>query len=68
MTYALNRRLFIEDGPVIQAANAAELRPAARFLAWRKLNPDHRLALVEGALTAPANDDEAGLAGRLWRW
>ena len=56
MTYGLNSGLFIEDGPAIAAVKRAAKRSSARFLAWRKLNPEHRLKVVERALSAPAND------------
>jgi hypothetical protein len=56
MAYSLDHRLFVEDGPAIQAANAAARRPAARFLGWRRLDTDRRLAVVERALKSPAND------------
>jgi hypothetical protein len=56
MTYSLAPGLFVENGPAIQAANAAAARPATRFLPWRKLDSDRRLAAIEQALNAPAND------------
>jgi hypothetical protein len=56
MTYGLDRGLFIEHGPTIQAADAAATRPAARFIGWRRLDSDHRLAAIERALMVPAND------------
>ena len=56
MTYGLDRGLFIEHGPAIQAANVAAARPAARVLGWRKLGSEHRLAVIERALKSPAND------------
>ena len=56
MTYALDRGLFIEHGPTLQAANAASTRPAGRFLGWRRLDAEHRLAVIERALKSPAND------------
>jgi hypothetical protein len=34
----------------------ASSRNFARFRYWRKLDADHRLAAVEKALSAPAND------------
>jgi hypothetical protein len=53
MTYGLNTRVFIEDGPTAQVAQADALRSTAR--AWRALDEARRLALVERAL-CPAND------------
>lgn len=56
MTYRLSPKLFVEDGPAVQAANVAAARPSSRFLAWRKLDSQRRLAAIERALKAPAND------------
>jgi len=56
MTYGLSPALFVEDGPAVHAASVASARNFARFRSWRKLDPDHRLAMIEQALTAPAND------------
>lgn len=56
MAYGLNPRLFIEDGPTVEAQRAQRLRSTDSFRAWRKLNVDRRFELVEGALKAPAND------------
>lgn len=56
MAYGLNSKLFVEDGPAVQAANVAAARPSARFRAWQKLNPERRFAAIERALKAPAND------------
>jgi hypothetical protein len=56
MTYALDRGLFIEHGPAIQAADAAATRTAARVLGWRRLDSEHRLEVIERALKLPAND------------
>jgi hypothetical protein len=56
MAYGLNPRLFIENGPAVQAQQARETRSTDAFRAWRKLNIDRRFELVEGALRAPAND------------
>jgi hypothetical protein len=53
MTYGLSRRVFVEDGPVVQVAQVAELRTTAR--AWHALDEARRLALIEAALR-PAND------------
>ena len=54
MTYGLGTRLFIENGPAAQAAQALETRSAAR--PWRALTAEGRLALIETALRPPAND------------
>lgn len=56
MTYSLDRGLFIEDGPAIHAASVSATRDSTRFRAWRKLDLDRRLDLVERALKVPAND------------
>ena len=56
MTYGLNHRLFVEDGPAVQAANSAAARKFTRFGRWRKLDEERRLQAVERALKAPAND------------
>ena len=53
MTYGLNTRAFIENGPATQAIQAQAFRSTAR--SWRALDADHRLALIEQALK-PAND------------
>ena len=53
MTYGLSTRVFIEDGPAAQAIEAQSLHTTAR--AWRALDDQRRLALIERALT-PAND------------
>jgi hypothetical protein len=53
MTYGLNRRAFVEDGPQMQLAHAAENRSTAR--AWRALDEARKLQLVEIAMM-PAND------------
>jgi hypothetical protein len=53
MTYGLSTRAFIEDGPVVQVAQADTLRSTAR--AWRALDEAHRIELIEQALR-PAND------------
>jgi hypothetical protein len=54
MTYGLTPRAFIEDGPAVQVMQAEASRSTAR--SWRGLDPDRRLALIEQALAAPAND------------
>lgn len=56
MTYGLNAGLFVDDGPAVQAARAAAARPSTRFIGWRRLDSEHRLAAVEDAMKTPAND------------
>ena len=56
MAYGLNPRLFVENGPTLEAEKARQLRSTDSFRAWRRLNVDRRFELVEGALKAPAND------------
>jgi len=56
MTYGLNPELFVEDGPAVHSASVQSARNFARFRGWRKLDPNHRIEMVEQALTAPAND------------
>ena len=53
MTYGLSTRVFIENGPAVQAIEAQSLHSTAR--SWRVLDEDRRLALIERALK-PAND------------
>ena len=53
MTYGLSPRVFIEDGPEVQAMKAQSIRSTAR--SWRALDADSRLAAIERALK-PAND------------
>ena len=53
MAYGLSTRVFIEDGPAVQVAQADSLRSTAR--AWQALDEARRLELVERALN-PAND------------
>lgn len=56
MAYSLDRGLFVENGPAELAANAAAARPATRFLPWRRLTSERRLAMIEQALKTAAND------------
>ena len=56
MAYGLNPRLFVENGPTVEAQRARDISSTDSFRAWRKLNIDRRFALVEGALKSPAND------------
>ena len=55
MTYGLDRRLFIENGPAVLAAEARLHNSSSAHRAWGLLGPDHRFAAVERALR-PAND------------
>lgn len=57
MTYGLSPGLFVENGPAVKAAEATLLRHSDAFRAWRSLDSERRLALVDEALRAPANDD-----------
>lgn len=63
MVYGLNRRLFVENGPTVMVAAAQSPRSSTVVRAWRGLNPERRIAVVERALK-PANDiiDEYPLA------
>jgi hypothetical protein len=56
MTYGLNPRLFIENGPAVKAAEAHSRSSSDAFRAWSCLDPEHRLATVENALRSAAND------------
>ena len=56
MAYGLDPRLFVENGPAVTAAEAHAARSSAMFRAWRDLEPERRLDMVERALR-PANDD-----------
>ena len=56
MAYGLNTRLFIENGPAIQAADARANSSSNAFLAWQSFDRERRLELVEKALKSPAND------------
>ena len=58
MTYGLNPRLFLENGPAIQAAAAHARSSSDAYRAWAGLDAEHRLELVEQALR-PANDSAA---------
>jgi hypothetical protein len=55
MAYGLNPQLFIEDGPAVTAAGHRSSRSSTVHRVWRRLDREHRLAVVESALK-PAND------------
>ena len=57
MTYGLNPRLFVENGPALSAADAQSRSASTAFRAWRSLDEDHRLAAVEDALRSAANEN-----------
>ena len=57
MAYGFNPRLFIENGPAVQADEALARSSSVPFQAWKNFDRDRRLALVERALQMPANDD-----------
>lgn len=61
MVPAINPRLFVENGPAIQAADALARSSAIPFHAWQTFDRERRFALVERALRRPANDDCDGL-------
>jgi hypothetical protein len=61
MAYGVNPRLFIENGPAIQADEALARSSSIPFHAWKSFDSERRLALVEQALRVPANDDCDGL-------
>lgn len=56
VTYGLNPRLFLENGPAIQAAAAHARSSSDAYRAWNGLDAEHRLELVEKALRPAAND------------
>jgi hypothetical protein len=57
MAYGFNPRLFVENGPAVQADVALARSSSIPFHAWRSFDRDRRLALVERALQVAANDD-----------
>lgn len=58
MAYGFDLGLFAGNGPSSRPAKSAALHSSARaFAAWRNLNRDRRLALVDQALNVAANDD-----------
>lgn len=58
MAYGLSSRLFVENGPANSAAIALA---SSSSRAWQSFDREDRLALIEKALRAPANDDCDGL-------
>jgi hypothetical protein len=51
MTYGLSTRLFVENGPAVEAAKvSAKSRTTAYAVVWERLKQDERLHLVDGAL------------------
>ena len=58
MAYGLNPRLFVENGPANSAAIALA---SSSSRVWQSFGHEDRLALIETALKAPANDDCDGL-------
>ena len=57
MVYSLKAQLFLENGPAIHASRALARSSSSAFRAWRGLDPDRRLAIIEEALRRRANDD-----------
>jgi len=56
MTYGLERRLFVENGPAVRASEARVARSSTIYRAWRELDADRRIAMIERALRPAAND------------
>ena len=56
MTYGLDLGLFAGSGPSLHSAQSIAPRRSSSY-AWRKLDAERRLALVEKALAPAANDD-----------
>jgi hypothetical protein len=56
MAYGLDPRLFLENGPANQAAEAHARRSSNSYRAWAGLDSEHRFELVEKALRNAAND------------
>lgn len=55
MSYGLSPRLFIENGPAVEASKAQQRSStAAHRLIWRQLRPGDRLALIDGLLKTAA--------------
>lgn len=56
MAYGLDPRLFLENGPALQAAAAHSRSSSNAYRAWTRLDSERRIALVERALRPAAND------------
>lgn len=56
MAYGLDHRLFVENGPAVQADLAGRQTSARAFAAWRFLAPEARLAAVDRALNDNLGD------------
>lgn len=56
MAYGLDPRLFLENGPALQAAAAHSRSSSNAYRAWIRLDSERRIALVERALRPAAND------------
>ncbi len=53
MTYGANPRLYLENGPAVQAAKAQSRSSAANYqTVWDALSREQRLAVVERKLWA----------------
>ena len=57
MAYDLDRQQLIGSGSAVQAATALSRSSAVAYRVWRSLSEERRLALVDEALSASANDD-----------
>ena len=57
MAYSLDTQLFVENGPAIHAGRALARSSSPAFRAWRGLDPERRLALIDETLRESANDD-----------
>lgn len=58
MAYVSDLGLFAGSGASIQPGKSLALRSSARaYAAWRNLSRDSRIALVDQALNAAANDN-----------
>lgn len=57
MTYGLGTSLFIENGPAVHAAKARARGALSR--AWRALDHDRRLRLIDDALASTGSGPAA---------
>ncbi len=57
MAYGLNPRLFVENGPTIEAARSRQLSSTDGYRVWRNLRSEIRIELVDRALKSAANDE-----------